>query len=50
MGHIRGKSKVAGKTFDTPFAHILKIDLAGEKIQEFRVFNDSASVALSLQP
>jgi uncharacterized protein len=48
-GYIRGKSKTTGKGFETPFAHVLKVDLANERIQEFRVFNDSASIALSLQ-
>ena len=48
LGYIRGKSKTTGKNFETPFAHFLRVDLDNEKIQELRVFNDSASIALSL--
>jgi uncharacterized protein len=48
LGYIGGKSKTTHKPFETHFAHILKVDLNQEKIVEFRVFNDSASLAQSM--
>ena len=49
LGYIKGKSKTANKSFETYFAHILKIDLSREQIIEFRVFNDSASLMISMK-
>lgn len=48
LGYISGKTGSAHKPFETYFAHIFKIDLSREKIVEFRVFNDSASLAQSI--
>ena len=48
LGYIRGNTKAALKPFETHFAHVFKIDLIREKIVEFRVFNDSASLAESM--
>lgn len=49
LGYIKGKSKTTNKPFETHFAHILRVDLSKEKIVEFRVFNDSASLALAMK-
>jgi uncharacterized protein len=49
LGYLRGKSKTTSKPFETFFAHVLKIDLNSARIVEFRVFNDSAALALSMQ-
>jgi uncharacterized protein len=48
LGHIAGNTREARKSFATDFAHIFKIDLDEGKILEFRVFNDSASLARSM--
>ncbi|HEY6756337.1 MAG TPA: nuclear transport factor 2 family protein [Nitrososphaera sp.] len=48
LGFIRGKTRVTQKFFETDFAHIFKVDRNNGKIVEFRVFNDSASLALSV--
>ena len=49
LGYIRGKSRTAGKPFETYFAHVLKTDLSSGKINEFRVFNDSASLVIATE-
>jgi ketosteroid isomerase-like protein len=49
LGHISGKTKAVHKSFSTYFAHVFKIDLKKERIVEFRVFNDSASLAESIR-
>jgi uncharacterized protein len=48
LGFIRGKAKTTQKPFETYFAHIIKVDRNNGKIVEFRVFNDSASLAQSV--
>ena len=48
LGYISGKTKVAHKPFETHFAHVFKVDLNKERIVEFRVFNDSASLAQAM--
>jgi ketosteroid isomerase-like protein len=48
LGFIRGKARVTQKLFETHFAHFFKVDRNNGKIVEFRVFNDSASLALSV--
>lgn len=45
LGFIRGKARMTQKPFDTYFAHIIRVDRNNGKIVEFRVFNDSASLA-----
>lgn len=45
LGFIRGKARMTLKPFETYFAHIIRIDRNNGKIVEFRVFNDSASLA-----
>ena len=46
LGFIRGKAKMTQKPFETYFAHIIRVeDRNNGKIVEFRVFNDSASLA-----
>jgi ketosteroid isomerase-like protein len=45
LGFIRGKAKMRHKAFETYFAHIIRVDRNNGKIVEFRVFNDSASLA-----
>jgi uncharacterized protein len=46
LGFIRGKAKMTHKAFETYFAHIIRVeDRNNHKIVEFRVFNDSASLA-----
>jgi ketosteroid isomerase-like protein len=45
LGFIRGKAKMTHKAFETYFAHIIRVDRNNGKIVEFRVFNDSASLA-----
>lgn len=48
LGFIRGKAKMTQKPFETYFAHIIRVDGNNGKIVEFRVFNDSASLAQSM--
>ena len=48
LGFIRGKAKMTQKPFETYFAHIIRVDRNNGKIVEFRVFNDSASLAQSM--
>lgn len=48
LGFIRGKARMTLKPFETYFAHIIRIDRNNGKIVEFRVFNDSASLALTV--
>ena len=36
------------KLFETYFVHIIKVDRSDGKIVEFRVFNDSGSLAQSV--
>ena len=48
LGFIRGKARTTQKLFETYFAHIIKIDRSDGKIVEFRVFNDSGSLAQSV--
>src|ERR671910_2292363 len=45
LGFIRGKAKMTQKPFETYFAHIIRVRRDNGKIVEFRVFNDSASLA-----
>jgi uncharacterized protein len=45
LGFIRGKARMTLKPFETYFAHIIRTDRNNGKIVEFRVFNDSASLA-----
>jgi ketosteroid isomerase-like protein len=45
LGFIRGKARMTLKPFETYFAHIIRVDRNNDKIVEFRVFNDSASLA-----
>ena len=45
LGFIRGKARMTQKPFETYFAHIIRVDRNNGKIVEFRVFNDSASLA-----
>jgi ketosteroid isomerase-like protein len=48
LGFIRGKARMTQKLFETYFAHIIKVDRNDGKIVEFRVFNDSGSLAQSV--
>jgi ketosteroid isomerase-like protein len=48
LGFIRGKARMTQKPFETYFAHIIRVDRNNGKIVEFRVFNDSASLAQSV--
>src|SRR5215210_1102153 len=48
LGFIRGKAKMTHKAFETYFAHIIRVDRNNGKIVEFRVFNDSGSLAQSV--
>src|SRR5215211_3461095 len=49
LGFIKGKARMTQKPFETHFAHIIRVDRNnGNKIVEFRVFNDSASLAQSV--
>lgn len=48
LGYITGRTRASHKSFETHFVHIFKMDLAKEKIVEFRVFNDSASLAKAI--
>jgi uncharacterized protein len=48
LGFIRGKARMTKKLFETHFAHIIKVDRKYGKISEFRVFNDSGSLAQSM--
>jgi ketosteroid isomerase-like protein len=45
LGFIRGKARMTQKPFETYFVHIIRVDRNNGKIVEFRVFNDSASLA-----
>jgi uncharacterized protein len=45
LGFIGGKARMTQKPFETYFAHIIRVDRNNGKIVEFRVFNDSASLA-----
>jgi uncharacterized protein len=45
VGFIGGKARMTQKPFETYFAHIIRVDRNNGKIVEFRVFNDSASLA-----
>ena len=45
LGFIRGKARMTQKLFETYFVHIIRVDRNTGKIAEFRVFNDSASLA-----
>jgi ketosteroid isomerase-like protein len=45
LGFIRGKVRMTQKPFETYFAHIIRVDRNNGKIVEFRVFNDTASLA-----
>jgi uncharacterized protein len=48
LGFIRGKARITQKLFETHFAHVIKVDRNDGKISEFRVFNDSGSLARSM--
>ena len=48
LGFIRGKAIMTEKPFETYFVHIIKVDRSDGKIVEFRVFNDSGSLAQSV--
>src|SRR5215212_7043161 len=48
LGFIRGKARITQKHFETHFAHVIKVDRNDGKISEFRVFNDSGSLARSM--
>jgi ketosteroid isomerase-like protein len=48
LGYIRGKARMTQKLFETDFAHIIKVDRNDGKIVEFRIFNDSGSLAQSV--
>jgi uncharacterized protein len=48
LGFIRGKARMTQKLFETHFAHVIKVDRNDGKISEFRVFNDSGSLARSM--
>jgi ketosteroid isomerase-like protein len=48
LGFIRGKARMTEKPFETYFVHIIKVDRSDGKIVEFRVFNDSGSLAQSV--
>ena len=48
LGFIRGKARMTQKLFETHFAHIIKVDRNDGKIAEFRVFNDTGSLARSM--
>jgi ketosteroid isomerase-like protein len=48
LGFIRGKAKMTQKSFETYFAHIIRVHRDNGKIVEFRSFNDSASIAKSM--
>jgi ketosteroid isomerase-like protein len=48
LGFIRGKARKTLKHFETYFAHIIRLDRNNGKILEFRVFNDSASLAQTM--
>jgi uncharacterized protein len=48
LGFIRGKARMTERLFETHFAHIIKVDRNDGKIAEFRVFNDSGSLARSM--
>jgi ketosteroid isomerase-like protein len=48
LGFIRGKARMTHKPFETYFAHIIEVDRNDGKIVEFRVFNDSGSLAQSV--
>jgi ketosteroid isomerase-like protein len=48
LGFIRGKAKMTQKPFETYFAHIIRVHRDNGKIVEFRIFNDSASIAKSM--
>ena len=48
LGFIRGKARMTKKLFEKHFAHIIKVDRKYGKISEFRVFNDSGSLAQSM--
>jgi ketosteroid isomerase-like protein len=49
LDFIKGKARMTQKPFETHFAHIIRADRNnGNKIVEFRVFNDSASLAQSV--
>ena len=48
LGFIRGKARITQKLFETYFAHVIKVDRNDGKISEFRVFNDSGSLARSM--
>jgi ketosteroid isomerase-like protein len=45
LGFISGKARMTQKPFETYFVHIIRVDRNNSKIVEFRVFNDSASLA-----
>ena len=45
LGFISGKARMTQKPFETYFVHIIRVDRNNGKIVEFRVFNDSASLA-----
>src|SRR5918997_4025488 len=45
LGFISGKARMTQKPFETYFVHIIRVDRNNSKIAEFRVFNDSASLA-----
>lgn len=48
LGFIRGKARMTQKLFETHFAHVIQVDRTNGKIVEFRVFNDSGSLAQSV--
>jgi uncharacterized protein len=48
LGFIGGKARMTQKPFETYFAHIIRVDRNNGKIVEFRVFNDSASLAQAI--
>jgi uncharacterized protein len=49
LGFIKGKARMTQKPFETHFAHVIRVDRNNpNKIVEFRIFNDSASIAQSM--